>query len=257
MAELTLGVWQAPAELVGLDARLAWLEAQCEASEGTQLALLPELFLSGYFAGEEGIFDTAKRGTEALEAVAGLAVKHRVSLALGYPEHTGDALYNSACLIDAAGHHVLTHRKRVLPPGFEAGCFTLGSTSPDVVSVGGFKVALLICYEVEFPEAVRACALAGADLVLVPTALVSEWAVVAQHVIPARAFENTVYVAYANHVGREGDGHFLGQSCIVSADGLELARAGASAERLTARLDTSQLAAARARLPFLEECRRF
>ena len=52
--------------------------------------------------------------------------------------------------------------------------------------------------------AVCAVALTGAHCILVPTALGAEWDVVATRVIPARAFENGAYVAYANHAGREG-----------------------------------------------------
>ncbi len=257
MAELHLALWQSPAELVGLQARLDWLSAQCATAEGIDLALLPELFLSGYYVGEAAIAAVADEHERAVGAVAALAVRHGMAIAFGYPERRPDGLYNSACVIDSNGNCVLRHRKRILPPGFEAGCFKPGEVAPETVVICGVSVTLLVCYEVEFPEAVRACALSGAELILVPTALAEEWPVVARKVVPARAFENTVFIAYANHAGEERGERYLGESCIVSADGEFLARAGADSESLSACIDTGTLASQRARLPFLEECGRF
>lgn len=257
MAELKLAVWQSPAELDGLEVRLAWLAERCAEATDTDLAVVPELFLSGYNAGHAAIAEVARNHESATAAVAALAIEHGVALAFGFPESTPQGVFNSACVIDATGERVLHHRKRILPPGFEADCFEVGSAAPEVARVGGVAIALLVCYEVEFPEAVRAAALSGAELILVPTALFSEWAVVAQHVVPARAFENTVFIAYANHAGEENGAHYLGQSCIVGADGQVLARATAQPDSIAACIDTATLPAQRARLPFLDECHRF
>jgi predicted amidohydrolase len=64
----------------------------------------------------------------------------------------------------------------------------------------------------EFPEIARACALQGADLIIVPTALAAEWEVVARAVVPARAFENGLFVAYANHAGEDQGYRYLGRA---------------------------------------------
>ena len=71
-------------------------------------------------------------------------------------------------------------------------------------AVGGLNIGILICYDVEFPETVRALALAGAGLVAVPTALVRPFDSVARTLVPARALENQVYVAYAGLCGAGG-----------------------------------------------------
>ncbi|MEM9602555.1 MAG: nitrilase-related carbon-nitrogen hydrolase [Pseudomonadota bacterium] len=253
MARLRLGLWQSPGELDGVEARLAWLRVQCEASPGLDLALLPELFLSGYNAGPAALSAAADQMPALLASVAALARTHGLALAFGYPERAGDALYNTACLIDATGTVQLRHRKRVLPPGFEATCFAVGERAPEVVALCGVRVALLVCFEVEFPEAVRALARADAELVLVPTALGDAWGIVAQQVVPTRAFENSLFVAYANHAGVEQGERYLGESCIVSATGACLARAGAEPTRLFAEIDTDIIAPWRARLPFLAQ----
>ena len=95
-----------------------------------------------------------------------------------------------------------------------------------MAEVGAYslRIALLICYEIEFPEAARNAALNGADLILAPTALGAQWGVVAHKLVPTRAFENGIFIAYANHAGREGEIEYLGESCIVDPMGNDLAR---------------------------------
>jgi predicted amidohydrolase len=64
----------------------------------------------------------------------------------------------------------------------------------------GLKVGLLICYDIEFPEASRMLALAGAELIAVPTALMEPYCRTTRIIIPARAYENQLFVAYVNPV---------------------------------------------------------
>ena len=121
----------------------------------------------------------------------------------------------------------------------------------------GIEIALLICYEVEFPEAVRNAAVDGAQLVLVPTALVDQWGVVAERVVPARAFENGLWLAYANHAGHEQGFDYLGGSRIVAPDGRIEASAGSGEGLISAVIDTARVEAAQTRLPYLRDFRRY
>lgn len=248
---LTLALAQTPGELDGVAARLAWLEQAAAplAARGVDLLLLPELFASGYnvpdrlaAAAEPADGPTARR-IAALAARCGLAIHY------GYPEAAGGRLYNAAQCFGPDGVRLGGHRKLLLPPGFEGESFAAGSACTPFRH-RGLTIATLICYDVEFPETVRHAAAAGADLVLVPTALAAEWAVVARRMVPTRALENGVYLAYANHCGTEGDLRYLGESCIAAPDGRDLARAGAGPEILTARLTRSAVEAARRRLPY-------
>ena len=93
-------------------------------------------------------------------------------------------------------------------------------------------MALAICYDVEFPELPRALALAGADLVLCPTANMAPFETVAARLVPARGHENGIAIAYANYCGREGEFTYCGLSCICGDDGEDLARAGGDKEEL-------------------------
>jgi 5-aminopentanamidase len=88
-------------------------------------------------------------------------------------------------------------------------------------------------------------------LILVPTALGADWSWVARSMIPTRAYENGVYLAYANSAGTEHGMAFLGASVIANPDGTEAARAGQHPELLHALLDPARVTAAQTRLPYL------
>lgn len=224
--------------------------AAAEADAG--LLLCPELFMSGYAVG-----DDVRRYAEISDGpfankVADIARATRTSIVYGYPEASDGAIYNAAQCVDARGERLANHRKLLIPPGFETEHFTAGSELT-TFELGGIKFGLLICYDAEFPEAVRAAAQAGVHAVLVPTALAAQWDVVAHRVIPSRAFENGVHVLYANHAGTEGTVTYLGASCIVGPDGKDLARAGDTEAVICADIDTARVAAAQQRLPYLRD----
>ena len=111
----------------------------------------------------------------------------------------------------------------------------------------------------EFPEHVRRLALRGAELILVPTALPASdhSAFIATRMVPVRAFENQVFVAYANHAGRDAAFAYAGLSCVCAPDGSDLARAGVAEEAvLFSDIAPERYAQCRAENPYLAE-RRF
>jgi len=110
-------------------------------------------------------------------------------------------------------------------PGSPQGFGRMTSGAP-LFTLGGFSTGLLVCYDVEYPEAVRSLALLGAQLVLIPTALTDDYAAVPDFIVPARSIENQLYIAYCNHAGEENGMRFLGGSCLTGMDGRALAAAG-------------------------------
>jgi len=217
------------------------------------LLLCPELFLSGYAAGDDIVRHAEPMDGAGATSIADLARQTRTAIVYGYPEQADGVLYNSAQCLGPDGERLANHRKQVLPPGFEASHFASPRSGLSTFELGGVRFAILICYEIEFPEAARAAAQAGAHVILAPTALAAHWTVVAHKLIPARAFENGVYLLYANHAGSEGGFGYLGGSCIVGPDGKDLARAGEDAAIIWGDLDISRLAAVRSRLPYLRD----
>lgn len=243
-------------------AGLARLDAAAgrAAAAGAALLVTPEMFLTGYAIGAEAAARLAEPadGPAAVEAAA-IARRHGVALLYGWPEHDGDAVYNSVQLLDADGRPLAGYRKTHLFGAVDRAQFSAGATLSPVVELGGpqggFRVALAICYDIEFPELARALAVAGAQAILVPTANMLPFESVATRLVPARAEENTVFVGYANYVGRESGFEYCGLSCFAGPDGGDLARAGTGECLLVADLDTARLADARAQLTYLQDRR--
>ena len=248
---LNVAVIQSPAELNGPQARLSWLTRalDVQANQHTDLVILPELFQSGYNIGGKVADHAEPSNGPFAKAVASLAEKHGTAILYGYSERQGDVLYNSAQCIDKTGRTIGHHRKLLLPPGFEGDHFSPGNGC-ELFTLGGFNIAILICYDVEFPENLRHVALQGADLVAVPTALGAQWGVVSEKLVPTRAFENGVYVCYTNSAGHENGMGFFGGSCVVAPDGSDLARAEIEPEILYSRVEKSAVVDAQDRLPY-------
>lgn len=245
---MRVAVAQNPAGLEGYEARLAWLAS---VMGGHDLIICPELFACGYHIGDDLYARAEESGGPVTQAVAALARAHGCAVIYGFAEREGAALFNAAQCIDARGEVIGRHRKLMLPPGFEGGHFECGKHAA-LFELGGLKIAILICYDFEFPEALRHVAARGAQLVAVPTALSTEWTVVAEAVTRTRAFENGVYLAYANAAGTERGMTHAGLSCIIGPQGEGLARAGQAPGVIEAEVSKERVATAQARIPFLE-----
>lgn len=256
MAELRVAILQNECRLGRPDCHFNQLESAAEARAGSiDLLVCPELFMTGYNIPDRLPELAEPFGGPFMMKVSALAAKHGLAIAYGYPETTGEALYNAAAVIDRTGTVIANHRKMHHAPGFERSRFATGNKMT-YFEIGGIRAAVLICYDVEFPECVRAAALGGAHLIVVPTALRERYAHVATAMIPTRALENGVFVAYANPVGGDGDFICNGLSCIVDPHGHDLARAGTGPEVIAAVVDSAEVERARSALPYLQD-RRF
>ena len=235
-------------------ARLERLDKMLSAHRGElDLVICPELFLSGYNVGDKIRKLAEPHGGVFAQAAAALARRRRTALLYGYPEKADDVVYNGAICIDRDGRTIAHHRKLRLPNAYEKSYFATGDAYT-LFELNGWKIAILVCYDVEFPEAVRGCAARGAQLVAAPTALKKEWAFVARSMIPTRAFENGLFVAYANYCGKEGSFEYLGESCFAGPQGRVIA--GGSTEALvTAELDPLEIKSARQTLTYLDDCK--
>ncbi|MFE1296695.1 carbon-nitrogen hydrolase family protein [Streptomyces sp. NPDC058733] len=225
------------------------------AAAGAGLLTAPEMFLTGYAIGDDIARLAEPADGDSADAIAEIAARHGVAVAYGYPERDGESVYNSAQLIDATGTRRANYRKTHLFGCFERDHFTPGDRQLVQTELNGLTVGLLICYDVEFPENVRAHALAGTDLLLVPTAQMHPFQFVAESMIPVRAFENQMYVAYVNRVGREEEFEFVGLSTLAGPDGVARARAGRTEQLVLADADPAFLAASREDNPYLKDRR--
>jgi predicted amidohydrolase len=226
-------------------------------ADGADLLVLPELATTGYGAGDA--ITALAEPADGAQAQALTAIARRAGLALvcGFAEAADGAVYNAALAVTPAGV-AACYRKRQLYAAYERGLFRPGEAPPPVLPLASLRVGLLVCYDVEFPELARHLALQGAELLAVPTALPAgePSPFIAQRLVPVRAFENQLFVAYADHCGRDDRFGYAGLSCIAAPDGADLARAGPDGEALlTADLDPAAYAAARAANPYLVDRR--
>ena len=253
---MRLSVLQHAPEPLDVDAAVRRIdEAAAEAAgAGSDLLVTPECSVTGYDLPREAAERVAvDPDGETARALADVARRRGIAIAWGAIARARgrDALVNLVRLVGADGATRLDCVKTHLWAELDRALFVAGEALAPVVEVAGVRVGALICYDVEFPETVRALALAGAELVICPTALMRPFAFVPESVVPVRAYENRTFVAYANYCGAERDTVYEGRSCIVGPDGETLARAPADAPALLhAEIDTARVAAARAELPY-------
>ncbi|GAB3192542.1 carbon-nitrogen hydrolase family protein [Hydrogenophaga aquatica] len=237
---LTVALWQThytdesvnaddavPHMLERLDAAAAQASAV-----GAHLLITPEMALTGYHRDPEWLRAVAQPADGPwARAVGAIARRHGLALVYGYPEAApaGQRPYNAAQAVGPDGAPMATYRKTHLFGAVDEARFTPGPQPPATFVYRGWSLGLLICYDVEFPEAVRLLALQGADAVLVPTANMPAFDEVQQLLVPARACENHLYVAYANACGQEAGLAYGGLSTVAGPHGQVLSLAGRDA----------------------------
>lgn len=230
------------------------------AARGAQVVVFPEY--SSFFEAEmsQAFVDAAQPLDGAF--VQGLAeVAHRLGIHLvaGLVE-TADADHfsNTLVAVSPAGDIVATYRKLHLYDAFgqrESDWVLPGSlTPPETFPIGGLTVGLQTCYDIRFPEVSRMLVDAGVELILLP----AEWVrgPLKEHhwrtLVTARAIENTVYIAAADHTPPVG----VGASMIVDPSGVELAGIGDERGIAVAEVSRKRLESVRAVNPALR-LRRF
>ena len=251
--KLNIGIFQYKMLDESPDEKINRLERHLNETSSLDLVVCPELFISGY-----GNLDNINKFSENREGkyakkISTLAQKSSTAIIYGYPEIANNQLYNSAQLFDSKGLSLANHRKKLLPPtANESKIFTPGKES-SIVSIKGIKSAIVICYELEFPELVRELALEGVELIIAPTGQSSNWPAAALHNCRTRAFENGIFVAYANSTGYLNGISFMGESKIIGPDGIDFANANIGEKLISAEIDTNQIKFVREKLPYLND----
>jgi predicted amidohydrolase len=199
------------------------------ADAGADLVVLPELVTSGYVFHHP---DEARDAAEPLDgpSLAGwraAAERHGLLVAGGFCELGEDGvLYNSAAIVGAGG--VLAHYRKVHLWDREPEVFTPGTELPPVIDTEHGRLGLMVCYDLEFPEWVRAAALAGAELLCLPT----NWPHEARpegerpmEVLRAMvsASTNRMFIAACDRSGMERDVNWVEGSVIAGPSGWPLA----------------------------------
>lgn len=196
---------------------------------GARLVVLPECSNAGWAftdVDEARLYAEPAPGGDTIEAWSALARELDVWVCGGFNELADDVVYNSAALISPQG--IESVYRKVHLWNTENDSFTPGNLGFPVVDTPFGRIGMVICYDLWFPESVRSCALAGADLVLAP----SDWVPnpgqpaglsLANIMAISSAHSNQVYIAAASRVGTERGQSFIGESVITGHDGWLLA----------------------------------
>jgi predicted amidohydrolase len=213
------------------------------------IVIVPELAQTGYFfRSKEEVEPLAEtiHGSIA-HALSAFAIEANKAIISGFLEESGEKFYNSALAFDANGR-LVGHYRKVHLFYFETQIFTRGNLGFPVFSLstpnGIAKVGMLICYDWRFPEAARKLALGGAELIAMPSNIVTTTGML-HATLQTRAFENKVTLAFADRIGSEMNGNetlnFRGESAIIGMNGEVLAAASEQGvEIITAELDLTK-----------------
>lgn len=238
-----------------VDANLAYVRGALSraAERGAQLAVLPEMWSSGF--SYRNLNELALRTQGIVDELLELSRSLKLVICGSMPEPDGDAkVFNTVFLADngrLAGIYRKMHLFSLLGEdrAFAAGdSWLLADTS-----LG--KVGVIICYDLRFPELSRRLALEGARVICVP----AQWPKPRQEhwrtLVRARAIENQLFVVACNACGPIGKLDLFGMSMIVDPKGEVLAEAGEEERELVAPLDMRAMADWRAQIPCFNDRR--
>lgn len=231
-----------------------------EKAEADQIdvLVLPEGVLAR-FMGEKELIREAAQPLDGpfISELRAATVDRNVTVVLGIHERSATARPYNTLVALRGGEIVHVYRKLHLYDAFngsESDNIQADDVIPELLEVNGFKLGLMTCYDVRFPELARLLTLRGADAILLPTAWAKgpskefHWSTL----VSARALDNTVYMVASGEAGAS----CIGRSMIVDPLGVPIVQALEGPETIGATLTKARLAQARKHLPVLEH-RRF
>ncbi len=202
------------------------------ARKGADLILFPEVHLTEFFPQYPGRDVSSYALTIDSDEVRGFCDACRQYKIMAVPniylEEKGKC-YDASILIDKKGE-IVGIQKMVhvayADKFFESDYYTPADDGFKVFDTDYGKIGIVVCFDRHYPESIRTEALMGADLILIPTVnTLQEPMELFEQEIRVQAFQNSVYVAMANRVGKEGEMDFAGESIITSPQGKTLLKA--------------------------------
>ena len=216
-----------------LDKAVKWIRRARR--EGARIVCFPEMSLSGY-----STRDTVKKLAQPLDGplvsrMRDLALETRMVILAGFVESDSRGRIFASHLVAAPGRDAAVYRKtHVAPP--EQGLYAAGQTLP-LFEVDGWRLGIQLCYDAHFPGLTTRMALDGADVIFFPHASprgtphgkLESWM---RH-LPARAFDNGLFVVACNQTGDNGEGmQFPGVAVAIGPSGKILAQKTTGKEEL-------------------------
>ncbi|MDT8424277.1 MAG: carbon-nitrogen family hydrolase [Desulfuromonadales bacterium] len=245
--KITAAAVQFNIKLGDIDANLARALAGLGrvAAKGAQLALLPEMWSSGY--DYRHLPELAERTPEVIERLAADSARLGLVIVGSLPTKIDDQVFNTAYVIDR-GRVTGTYSKLHLFSTMGEDRFLAAGDSMLIVDSSVGRLGIAICYDLRFPEFFRKMALEGAEILCLP----AEWPKPRQEhwrtLLRARAIENQLFVAACNCCGVQGKLDFFGMSMLIAPRGEVLAEGGAVDTELIATFDFAEMAEYRAQI---------
>ncbi len=252
MRQLTLAISQFPSipgDIRGnLDKMLD--KMAYAASKNADYVIFSELSLTGYNCEmmdpelDKVAFSLDDWPLQELETAAR---KHHISAFVGFIERrvVPGVYYNSVAFINAADQSISSYAKVHLFT--KEKLFFKDGESFDVCTTPHGRFGMLICMDIGFPEAARIECLAGAELLIAPSAWIEQDRDLWELHLRSRALDNLVFVAGCNHSGSEGDLNYIGESMIVDPRGHVLSCLDEKEDMLISTIDLDEVASARRR----------
>lgn len=218
--------------------------AQYRAEEFMQMGLDPESFAVDAYGEEIRLIRQMVRN-------AGIICSPNL-----YVQESEGECYDRSYMIDGGGHVLGTSDMVNIysaPLFWEQDYYTPSKTGFQVYNTNLGRIGIVICFDRHLPESIRACAMQGAELILIPTAnLKSEPLDVFEAEIRVEAFQNNVFIAMCNRVGDEGSVTFAGESLVVGPDGEVIKKADDTEQLVVADIDLSRAEESRANRNYIQ-----
>ena len=218
-----------------------------EHGPGADLVVAPELAITGYdldLLGDRAVQLAEPADGPTVERLRGAAARTRSTLMVGFLERDGDRLFDSLRAVTPTGDVSVYRKSHLYPP--ELVVFAAGEALGVIETPAGV-LGPLICFEHAFPEVATTLALAGARILVIPSAVPFGYEHLLQLRTRARAQDNQIFAIACNMAGHG----FCGRSLVADPRGEVLASAGEEATVLVVELDMAAVAAERSREPSL------
>ncbi len=235
-----------------VDANLAYVRKALVrvAAEGANLALLPEMWSSGF--SYNNLNELALRTQGIVDELLELSDRHKLVIIGSMPEPNGDKVFNTQYLVDNGALAGVYRKMHLFSLLGEERAFSGGDSWLCAETSLG-KIGVIICYDLRFPELSRRLAIEGAQVICVsaqwPKPRQEHW----RTLLRARAMENQLFIVACNACGIIGKLDFFGMSMIIDAKGELLAEAGECEGEIAASLDVQAMADWRTQIPCFKD----
>lgn len=219
------------------------------------LIVLPEMWNTGYALEQiQSLADT--EGQRTKQILSDFCRRHQVRVLAGsIAERRAEDVTNTVHIFDATGAEIGEYSKIHLFQLMNEHLHLKAGEATGLFRMGDIPAAVMICYDIRFPELTRKLALQGAKVLFVP----AEWPHPRLHhwrtLLQARAIENQMYVVACNTVGDSRGTSFFGHSMVIDPWGEVLAEAGEEETILSAEIDLALVDEVRGRIPVFADRR--